>query len=111
QLFPSAFNPAPYNARAVKVAPIREAVSAFGRVQRAFLRSLPGEASGQLVVAAEVVPAGVQGRSFAVPGHADIGKVPIHATRRQYKGPVHGDALRLVEGDGIAVVNVAILVG
>ena len=44
-----------------------------------------------------------------MPGHADIGKAPIHAGGRQQVSPIDGDALGLVNGDGIAMIDGRIL--
>ncbi|CAE6859357.1 hypothetical protein R69746_07738 [Paraburkholderia aspalathi] len=79
--------------RAVKVPALGKAVQSFGEIKRRFLRPLPCNATGQLVEAAEIIRASVQGRGLTVPGHADICKVPIHAAGRQYIGPVNRDAL------------------
>ncbi|MCY1313176.1 hypothetical protein D9M70_636760 [compost metagenome] len=46
-----------------------------------------------------------------MPGHADIGKAPIHARGRQQVSPIDGNALGFVNRDGITMIDGGILRG
>lgn len=43
-----------------------------------------------------------------MPGHGDIGEELVHAARGEDVGAVDGRALRLVDGDGVAVVEAGV---
>ncbi len=49
-------------------------------------------------------------RAVAMPGHGDIGQMPVHRARRHHKGAVHRRALVLVNRRRITVVDGAIII-
>ena len=61
------------------------------------------------VAVGEIVAGVVEVEPVAVAGHGDIGGVTVHAGRGQHVGAVHGHALRLVDGGGVAVVKVGVV--
>ena len=67
------------------------------------------QGAGKLVLTGEVVAAIMQVRAVAVTRQGDIAAMGVHARRRQNMGAVHGHALRLVDGRGIAVVDAVII--
>ena len=94
--------------------PLALVVLQSGKVARAVLRLVlvgrcavidqpPGPPVG------EVVGPGKQGRGLAVPGHANIGQTSVHAGGRQQVSPIDGDALGLVNRDGVTVIDGSIL--
>ena len=48
---------------------------------------------------------GEQLHILAVPGQRHIGQMPVETLGAKHEGPVYGRALRLVDGDGIAVIE------
>ena len=46
---------------------------------------------------------------IAVPRHPDIAAVPIHTRRRQHMRPIDGHALRFMDGGGIPVIDMGIV--
>ena len=51
----------------------------------------------------------MQLHAVAVPRQGDIARMGVHPRRRQHMGAVHRHALRLVDGRGIAMVDLVVV--
>ena len=90
-------NAAPFGVVTGRIEPLVVRRHILGPVARQGLR--------EPVLASEVVAAVMQLHAVSVSRQSDIAAVGVQAWRRQNMGPVHGHALRLVDGRGIAVVD------
>ena len=78
-------------------------------VRRHILGPVARQGADNPVLAGEIVMAVVQVHAVAVARQGDIAAVGVHARRRQDMRAVHGHALRLVDGRGIAVVDAVVV--
>lgn len=75
-------------------------------IRRHVLCPVARQGAGEPVLAGEIVAAIMQVQTQAVPRQRDIAGMGVHARRRKNMRAIHGHALRLMDGRGVAVVDV-----
>ena len=78
-------------------------------IARHILGAFPRQDAGEPGVIGKVVTAVMELHAFAVTRQGDISGMTVQARRRQHMHPVHRDALGFVDGGGIAVIEMGIV--
>jgi len=72
------------------------------------LRSFPAAEVLQLLEVLEMIPAVTERHVIAVAGHGDVGSVLVEMAGGEDEGAINGRALGLVDGGGIAVIQITV---
>ena len=78
-------------------------------IRRHVLGAVARQRADEPVPTGKIVAAIMQVHAVSMARQGDIAAMGVHARRRQHMGAVHRHALRLVDGRGIAVVDLGVV--